>query len=317
MARFSVDTLFKPIFGFRKALGVVGLEVMPEGLCLVTAGSNRSAVESVVVLSDDASTLPRAQILAEFVSQNQLEGYSCNLVLDQSDYQLLLVDAPDVSSDELKEAIRWRVKDLINLPLDRAAIEVFLLPSDGVRGDKQMVYVVAADLHKIKQLVDMVNDSGLELLSIDIRELALRNLASLKEERDEGGRGVAIARVLEGQGSVSIYRQDNLYLSRQFKVNYKGGLLDELPVDNLVLEIQRSLDYFERQMGQAPPSCLYLCGENISEDKITEDITQGLPIPVKLLKLHDELELDEGIDESLVHLSIGALGAVRREEEVA
>lgn len=317
MARLSVKTLFKPVFGRRKAPGIVGLEVTSDGISLACARSNRSAVDSVVMLSDDASTMPRPRVLAEYVEANELQGYQCNLVLDQSDYQLLLVDAPDVSLEELKEAMRWRIKDLISLPLDRAAMEVFLLPSDGVRGGKKMVYVVATDRDKLKELVSMVNGSGLELASIDIRELALRNLAGLKDDQDEGGRGIAIARILEGQGSVSIYRKDNLYLSRQFQVGYGGGLLDDIPVDGLVLEIQRSLDYFERQMGQAPPSCLYLCGENISEDKITEDIVRSLPIPVKHLKVHEELELDEEVDESLVQLCIGALGALRRDGEAA
>ena len=104
----------------------------------------------------------------------------------------------------------------------------------------------------------------------------------------------------------------NLYLSRQFKINYGGGLLDDLPADALALEIQRSLDYYERQMGMSPPAVLFLCGENLTEDKITLDITRAINVPTKYLDLMQPFDLEDESIETMTHLCVGALGGVIR-----
>jgi MSHA biogenesis protein MshI len=47
-------------------------------------------------------------------------------------------------------------------------------------------------------------------------------------------------------------------------------LLDEIPESEVVLELQRSLDYYERQLKQVMPTTAIFFGENVIEDKITE-----------------------------------------------
>jgi MSHA biogenesis protein MshI len=47
-------------------------------------------------------------------------------------------------------------------------------------------------------------------------------------------------------------------------------LLDKIPESEVVLELQRSLDYYERQLKQVMPTTAVFVGENIIEDKITE-----------------------------------------------
>src|SRR5687767_13665814 len=46
----------------------------------------------------------------------------CLTVLQPKDYQLMLVDAPNVPAIELKKAIRWQVKDLLDYHVDDATI---------------------------------------------------------------------------------------------------------------------------------------------------------------------------------------------------
>lgn len=311
---FSLGILHRPVFGEPSIKGRVGIEMMSDGMAIATQDLVSGEIDGITFLADDASSYSREKVLAEFVEEKTLSKRKCNLVLEQSDYQLLLVEAPDVPEEEMREAIRWRVKELINMPLDNAAIDVFMLPADGSRAGKKMVYVVAAAIDKITKLIEMIKESGLELHSIDIKELALRNVSLLKHADDEMDRGMAIARINQGSGCVSIYKQGDLYLSRQFQINYGGGLLDDIPVDNLVLEIQRSLDYYERQMGQALPSTILICGESVSEDKITQEFKLSLPIPIKLLELHEELNLAESVDDSMVQLCVGAIGALNRVE---
>ncbi len=292
--------------------GVVSIEILADGLAVAAKGcfGNPQAVDLMTVLAADAGNLQEA--LQDFIDKNKLQQRLCHLILQPKDYSLLLVEAPDVPDEELREAIRWRIKDLISMPVENAVVDVFMLPQDGNRSGKKMAYVVVAELERIKKLIEQVHDVGLTLASIDVGEMALRNISLIKGEEDNS-RGIAIARIVEGGGAVSMYRHGNLYLSRQFKLNYGGGLLDDLPADALALEIQRSLDYYERQMGLAPPSVLYVCGENISADKLSQEFTRSLTVPVALLDVFDEIEWHQENDEALAQMCLGALGGLYRE----
>lgn len=298
---------------FAPKRGVVGLELRADGLA-IAARSEKGACLALDVFNKKFHQDQTPQtFIKSFVDKHGLESEACNLVLPSGKYQLLLVEAPDVPDEELREAIRWRVKDLIAIPVEKAALDIFLLPDNGARG-KRMLYVVAAEISYLKECIELVTEAGLKIRSIDIAELALRNITLLKEEGKVGARGVAMVRIAAGAGNVSLYQQGNLYLSRSFQINYKGGLLDDLPADSLMLEIQRSLDYYERQMGQRPPAALYFFGENISEDKLTEDIRRSVSGNVKVLQLDDYLGEASEIAEDLVAPCMAAIGASLRGE---
>ncbi len=302
---------------FRKLGGstdTVGIEVLPDGLAVAVKASSGGAqgIRAMTVLTGEAADSKLEEMLSRYVADNGLAGARCNLVLAHGDYQLLLVEAPDVPDEDLRDAIRWRIKDLVSMPLENAVVDVFQLPADGVRGAKRMVYVVVAEINRVKGLIDMVREAELELEAIDIGEMALRNVSLLQDEGQADARGVGFARITEGAGTVSLYRGGNLYLSRQFQLNYSGGLLDELPVDSLILEFQRSLDYYERQMGQAPPGALYICGTNVSQDKVTPELSRALSVPLKYLEIESYFQFGDGAERDLSQVCIGALGGTLR-----
>jgi len=59
-----------------------------------------------------------------------------------------------VPAEELAEALRWRVKDLITFPVAEAIIDAFLLPEDSARGTSRMAYAVVAQRKNIEALVE-------------------------------------------------------------------------------------------------------------------------------------------------------------------
>lgn len=242
-----------------------------------------------------------------------LQDIPCNLVINSGNYQLLLGEAPKVPPEELAEALRFRVKDLIQFPITEAVLDAFLLPEDSARGTSRMAYAVVTQRTQIMQLVAQAKAAQLNLQTIDIPELALRNLA---QTCCDTKRGVALVRLGQGGGSLQIVRDGNLYLSRQFSLAYNAGLLDDLPAEALVLELQRSLDYFERQMRQTPPGNIYLCGENITADKLTPDIRNGLAVAIDLLNLEAGMQLGGEVQEHTLPLCLLALGAALREDSV-
>ncbi len=305
------------LFGARsRQNAAIGLELGPEGLAF--AHIQRPANQQPLVAHCEYLPLEDSEdglaIFQQRVAKLGLQKLPVNLVLNSGQYQLLLVEAPKVPAEELVEALRWRIKDLINYPVAEAALDAFFLPEDSARGGNPMAYAVVCQRSLIAAQVGAMHRLQVNLAAIDIPELALRNLT---EACCDTRRGVALVRLEQGGGSLEIVRSGNLYLARQFSLSYNAGLLDDLPADALVLELQRSLDYFERQLRQPPPGQVYLCGENLSEDKLTPDIRNNLAVGVDLLNLEQGLQIAEGVQPHILPLCLTALGAALRQEQPA
>ncbi|MDO3382991.1 MSHA biogenesis protein MshI [Gilvimarinus sp. SDUM040014] len=251
--------------------------------------------------------------LRERLGKLNLRGLPATAVLASTGYQLLLGDAPKVPAEELNEALRWRVKDLVSFPVADAVIDAFLLPDSCSRGDARLAYVTVARREAVASLVAAMEETSLSLAAIEIPELAL---ARLVEVGYDTARPVALVNLYQGGGSLLMVKAGELYLARNFKLDYNAGLLDDIPVDALTLELQRSLDYFERQLRQPPAARILLCGENVSADKLTESLTSALPGRMDLLDWSAALTSEEPVAEHHQALCLRALGAALREEAV-
>ncbi|HEY6530542.1 MAG TPA: hypothetical protein VIZ65_17770 [Cellvibrionaceae bacterium] len=294
---------------------IVGLELQADGIAVAVKVLKNQLphITGLAFLPGDDDKQRFIQLRA-YIRQNKLKNKPCNVVLPQSRYHLYLLEAPDVPPAELANAMKWRLKDLVSQPLDQLVVDVFHVPNDSARGNRKMIYVVVVNKIYLQELIENVKQCELKLLAIDIAELALRNLAINLIDPQFDQRGVAIARIRQGAGSVSIYRAGDMYLSRQFDLNYGGGLLDDLPVESLALELQRSVDYYERQMGQLSPVVIYLGGENIADEKITESLRKILSVPLQFLDFSGAVALDAEFDSGIMQIGLGALGAAMRQE---
>ncbi|WP_423897024.1 MSHA biogenesis protein MshI [Candidatus Pelagadaptatus aseana] len=285
--------------------GALGLGMCPDGFSVArfTPGAEGPTLKQCDFLLNMDGAPPVAE-LKNRVHDYKLQGADCHVCLPVSEYNLLLVEAPKVPEEELREAIRWKVKDLLPYPLEEAAIDVFPLPPESSRG-RNMVYAVAMPEAEVLRIKAMLDEVGLKLASLGIMELALRNLT---EQIVEDERGICLVYLKQNRGLLVLLKGSSVFLSRQFDVNYNAGLFDELPEDQLILELQRSLDYYERQMGQAPPGKILFCGENVSGDKITETLQGAFRSEVAVLDV-SPLTGAEVFESSLLNLALPAIGA--------
>lgn len=236
-------------------------------------------------------------------------------VLDPGGYRLLLVEAPDVPPDELRAAVRWRIKDLIDFHVDDAVIDVFEMPPHARGGRNKMMYAVTARAEYVKQQIDLIEGAGLKLDVIDINELSLRNVATLFEAE---GRGTAFLYLGERKSTLLLVRQGVLYLARHVETGVAtlaeaGELRPEL-VGGLALEVRRSLDYFESHYEQTSIPQLHTCG---LEAQDREQLARELGIAVRDVELGSLLDMDDTLSPELQRLCLPAIGAALRKDPVA
>ncbi|MCW8917275.1 MAG: pilus assembly protein PilM [Gammaproteobacteria bacterium] len=267
----------------------------------------------------------------------QLEASACVSVAPQDSFSLLLVESPVVEAAELKAAVRWRIKDLIDFHVDDAIIDVFDIPGQKERGRPKLMYVVASRTSTVQQQIDLLEGAGLNLTAIDIPELALRNIAALLPEDKSG---VATLYIGRRKGMLVITRDRTLYLSRRIDLGLEqlmghlhaptdeeelllDGEEPSMPAalrqafDNIVLEVQRSLDYYESHFSLPPVSGLVVAPMEEGIPGMMGYLGGNLGVPVRLLDLNALLECEENLSDQLQAQCLFAIGAALREEKRA
>src|ERR1039457_4005125 len=125
--------------------------------------------------------------LQQAAQEYGLGGYCCATLLHPAEYQLLMVDAPSVPREELKAAIRWRVKDLLEYHIDDATMDVLDIPVDkDAPGKGHYMYAVAAKNEIVREQIAQFELAKIPLQVIDIPETAQRNIAELYESANRG-----------------------------------------------------------------------------------------------------------------------------------
>lgn len=257
------------MFSFLKAkskTGSVGLEIRADGLGLALARRDSTGqMRGSECIYRACSAAERKTTLSELISEYRLSGLPCNLVLPADQYQTYPIELPNVEESELADAARWKIKDMLDFDLESAVTDVYDFPKDALRGRPEQLNVVVSRKAVVQGYVDLVAESDLELVSIDIADLALRNIARLISGEDQ--RSAAILYLRPGAGMMVLVKGDSLYLARHFDFSLQSlnePSQQDSVIQHLALEVQRSFDYFESQMGQVPPQEIYLFGPDPS-----------------------------------------------------
>lgn len=249
-------------------------------------------------------------------------GYRCTTVLAGGDYRFMSVEAPNVPAAERKAALRWKLKDVLDFPVDEATYDVLDMPLDpnaAVR-PQQSVFAVAARNSVVQARQQLFMGAKVRLRSIDIPEMAQRNVSALLEPE---GRGLAMLSFGEDGGLLTVSWRGELYLSRRIDVTL-GQLLDaeqerrHQSFDKITLELQRSLDNFERQFSFISVAKLVLAPSGA--EGLQDYLAGNLYTRVETLDLGQALDLD-GMPElegaARQQRLFVAIGAALREETAA
>lgn len=239
----------------------------------------------------------------------------CSTLLSGREYQILNVEAPNVPREEMKTAVRWRLKDILDFPVAEATIDVLDIPLEANARAQQSLFVVAARNGVIAPRQKLFLDAKVELAAIDIPEMAQRNVSAMLEPE---GRGVAMLSFDDGGGLLTVSYRGELYLSRRFDVTLAHLLEPDherkhASFDKITLELQRSLDHFERQYSFISVSKLVLGPSPV--DGLEEYLSSNLYTPVETLDLAALFDLEavpELADRALQQRFFLPIGAALR-----
>ncbi len=281
----------------KKRAGWMTIGFQEDGLCAayISSSSAKPVVELLAFFptaNQSSATAPLEKLAKEL----HVDRYDCATLLAAGEYQLLSVDAPNVPPDELKTAIRWRLKDMLDFHIDDATIDVLDIPIDkNAPVRNHAMYVVAARNQLIEQRQALFTQIKIPLSVIDIPEMAQRNISALLEPE---GRGVALLSFNAEGGLLTVTFAGELYLSRRIDVTLAQLQQSDTEQKNgcyerITLELQRSLDHFDRQYHFITLSKLMLAPLGEGSSSLQEYLAANLYVPVEELNLETVLDFSK------------------------
>lgn len=229
--------------------------------------------------------------LSRLAQSRGLKQHRCVTLLSEDAYRMAQIEAPSVPAEERIQAVRWRMKDLVDFPVEGAAIAVADIPAEGRLPN---VFAIAAPATIVAERMALFSDAKLHLDAIDIPEMALRNVAALFEEPN---RGLAFLAMVDGDSILTITCGGELFLARRIELSISAlAAADEARrqqmIERLALELQRTLDNFDRQYGFVSVSRLMVTAEHDPAGLVSQ-LANNLYLPVQAMDLANVVDFPD------------------------
>ncbi len=278
----TIITRIQSIFSKPKNSDLIGLALRQHSIAFFTKKATENPCGSVEVKS-----LPLSNTLKKLVSEHALQG-QCHLVLSNMHSQIVQVDRPKVPDAEINAALKWQIKDLVNIAPDNMVLDYFDGPI--LAGGVEKINVVCAAKNDLVELVTSLNTELLTVASITTEEFAFASLLPIQQDAV-----LLVCQQPNEEINLLIIKNGQLFFSRRLRgfAQIAKKSEDELAmgmIDSLSLEIQRSTDYFERQLKQAPIKTIEVLVPMRNEAFLARKLAENTNVEVKLFTMPDALE---------------------------
>jgi MSHA biogenesis protein MshI len=256
------------------------------------------------------------RLLLATLRSPHLTQAAMSVVIGADDYQLLLVESVAVESSELRAAIRWRLHELIDFPVDAATVDILEILATRQRSDGQTLRVVGVRTAPAQRYISVVGCQIQGFDVIDVPELCLRNLSGLLPQDTNG---VALLMLRNGFGQLVLTRQGVLYLARKIELSDrshhnvadKAGM-DDVNISRVALELTRAFKYYENHYGQSPIGDLVIAPNTERARAISVALRGEMGLRVKPLDCREYVDIDANVGLPLDWLLLTAIGAALR-----
>ena len=201
------------------------------------------------------------------------------LVLAPSLYQSVQLERPNLPPEEISQALRYNLRDLVSLqPVDIIA-DYYDAPVQLPGQDK--VNAIVADRKVLEPVLAALHDVSENILGIVAEEQAIAPMFQHLSE-------AAVVAYQHGQepALLQVYLSGNLQVNRVVRNLEQLSQLtaDEIELGGaspLSVEVQRSADYFERQLRQRPVRSVALAIGVKHRSGVQQQLTDDLGLETK------------------------------------
>lgn len=289
----------------------VGVDFLPHGVAVAQVQTGKKNPGRILRSEFVAADGQQAQVdaLKSWVHSNSLQKTPCVCLVANDDCDVYQVERPEVEDSEMIQAVSWKIKDLINYDVSHAVVDSYPMPVSS-RNNQPQVGVVAAREAVIRNYVDSIKTTAMSLNALDIHELVRTNLQVVRQSAEQS---LALLTLTPESGLLSVYHDTDLYVSREFMIGIDQLSLatsdDENVFDALLLELQRSLDYFESYYGMGSVTNLRVFPQVKATEKMAMYLQNLTNFDIEFITFAGDGD-SSGLDQHCFHAYCAALRGV-------
>ncbi|PSJ47756.1 MSHA biogenesis protein MshI [Zobellella endophytica] len=236
-------TWFKSV----KPTSSVGLYLMQDRILAVDELTPQQLVPREIAAGENAP-----QALAAMLHEQRWQGRRLHIALGRHWYQQVQLEKPAMPEEELARALPWCMRELVSEPVDRLLFDYIELPPNPQGQARIAVYY--SQRERLAALVKAVTPCTVATIGVD--ELAMANLPA------PDVRGLVLYKAPGQELTLTFIHQGQWHFSRTIRgfqaLDDEQAATDQFVFDNLLLELQRSIDYAVGQLKLQAPNRWYL-----------------------------------------------------------
>jgi MSHA biogenesis protein MshI len=263
----------------------VGLQFAGDRLLLARLRHGAGGVEFEAQRSLAAPAAQRTAVLRQLKQQGLFRRARLHLLLAPGQYDLHQTAAPPVAADDLHDALRWQLRGALGYPAEEALLDFAALPQPADAPARPGLLAVTARRSLVAEVLAPLAACGLTVDAIDVPEFAQRNLAR-HVLPDEAGSHAWLA-FDDDTFLLTAHCLGELAFARRMllpstAMGADGGAdAGGHFVERVLLQVQRSLDLFERQSG-LPPVTRIVVGPHRYARAVADELAARAGVGVQL-----------------------------------
>lgn len=274
----SIITRINQLFSSPEPSGSLGVCLQQQALTFCSLEESQAAefYRSEVIENQYVTAFSQSKDKINLAGQ-------CHIVLSAKQNQLVQVDKPKVPPEEINAAIKWQIKDLVSIAPDDMIVDYYDRPEMSAGVEK--INVVCAAKSELLPLVEKIHKDHRPIKTITVEEFAFASLCPIEDEAR-----LIVCQQPNEEILLIIVKNRELYFQRRLRgmATIASKSEDELSmgiIDSLSLEIQRSTDYFERQLKQAPIRSIEVLVPMENEAFLARKLAENTNVPVNLFTM--------------------------------
>ena len=283
----SIITQIKNIFSKPKSSDFVGIALRQHSIAFFTKKNSDDAELNTECHSINVENNSITATVKSLVDKHSLKG-QCHLVLSNSQSQIVQVEKPNVPDEEINGALKWQIKDLVSISPENMVVDYFDGPK--LSGGIEKVNVVCTSKSDLLELVTTLNGDKLTISTITTEEFAFASLIPIHKDAV-----LMVCQQPNEEVNLLIIKDGHLFFSRRLRglsqiATKSESELSMGVIDSLSLEIQRSSDYFERQLKQSPIQSIKVIVPIEHEEFLANKLAENTNVDVSLLTMPESFE---------------------------
>lgn len=241
--------------------------------------------------------------LNAIVQRDNLNNIPVSWLLQPENYQIFIIESLPVEESEIRDALNWRIRSLISHPIEETIMDYFAMPAKKSSTDNQLIAAVTAWTNSLNKFIEIIENAGLNLKTIDIPELALKRLTSLYED---DARSTGFIYFYNNLALLNITREKTLYFSRH--INFTIDIMNP-NFEQFSLDVLRFFDYFQSQWRLPTPTRVFIGTESKDVNITAKSLTEYLQVSVEpyILKIKIDDPVKRDLTQKQFLLNIGCI----------